>query len=372
MGRSSRPFWIGTGLPRLSAQPKLYLGAEHLRAVDALGLPAEYCVIHRVSNNVEKDWSSSAWRELAAFVRSELDIEMVEVGMGNSHDQSLPLDAAMSLVNRLPVLQTAEVVRRARFPVGVDSAPAHFANALQRPGVVLLGRIGYFRQYNPYTGFYASGAPSVAILRNLVGPAHDLTVEEVRTAVEYVAAACQTSVPHATRRPTREASAPEWPSPPGRAATSMDSDAVLASGLFDVGWYGVHYPEAAETGLHPVDHYLTYGAAKGYNPGPRFDGGWYLRTHVDVAGHGMNPLVHYAKYGKGEGQPTRAVGDIVDGAPRGSSGSTGRDRRLSQGHFVRYPVGSEHPFARRSRFPRTSCLGRPPSLPTPIQSHCGE
>ena len=78
------------------------------------------------------------------------------------------------------------MIRRARFFVGVDSGPAHLANALRVPGVVLLGRFYNFRQYMPFTGFYASMASDVKILRNLAGPARDLTPDEVWEAVRYV------------------------------------------------------------------------------------------------------------------------------------------------------------------------------------------
>jgi hypothetical protein len=56
-----------------------------------------------------------------------------------------------------------------------------------------------------------------------------------------------------------------------------DADLIRNSGLFDADFYGARYPDAAESGLDPVDHYLQIGAAKGYDPSPLFDTGYYAR-----------------------------------------------------------------------------------------------
>ena len=272
-------------------------------------------MIHRVSNNVVKDWNNSAWQQLATFIRSALGLRIVEVGSGKPSELPPPLDGSISVVNRLPILQSAEVIRRATFFVGIDSGPAHLANALHKPGVILLGRIGHFRKYMPFTGFYASSSPSVRNVHNLLGPARDLNVEEVIEAVRYVASAgVLSSLPHVTPDTTDQAVGPRRldllkSEPPAAAGAT-----ILASGLFDVGWYMTHYPEAVETGLHPVDHYLTCGAAKGYNPGPRFNGNRYLQVHSDVARAGMNPLVHYCQHGKAEGRLSPALSCDSDGA----------------------------------------------------------
>jgi hypothetical protein len=78
------------------------------------------------------------------------------------------------------------------------------------------------------------------------------------------------------------------------------------SGYFDAGWYLEQYPEVAETGSDPAEHYLKVGASEGKNPGPQFDTRWYLERYPDVVAAKMNPLLHYIKYGIDEGrQPMR-------------------------------------------------------------------
>lgn len=63
------------------------------------------------------------------------------------------------------------------------------------------------------------------------------------------------------------------PTPPHAEAVAMIRD----SGLFDEAWYLASYPDAASSGLDPIEHYLTIGAARGDNPHPLFDTGFYAR-----------------------------------------------------------------------------------------------
>jgi len=63
------------------------------------------------------------------------------------------------------------------------------------------------------------------------------------------------------------------PTPSQAEAVAMIRD----SGLFDEAWYLASYADAADGGLDAVEHYLTIGAAKGYNPHPLFDTGFYAR-----------------------------------------------------------------------------------------------
>ena len=81
---------------------------------------------------------------------------------------------------QLSVLGTAAVIRRASLFVGIDSGPAHFANALGPPGVILLGSYGPFAKYTPYSGRYANAG---ATLLQHDAPVAELPVETVFDAV---------------------------------------------------------------------------------------------------------------------------------------------------------------------------------------------
>jgi hypothetical protein len=88
--------------------------------------------------------------------------------------------------------------------------------------------------------------------------------------------------------------------------------AVKQSGAFDEAWYLEKYPDVAQAGKDPVEHYLRHGAAEGRNPSPYFDGQWYVREYPDVAQAGVNPLLHYLSFGRAESR--RPSGNQPGGA----------------------------------------------------------
>ncbi|PWJ12936.1 glycosyltransferase family 2 protein [Jannaschia seohaensis] len=71
-------------------------------------------------------------------------------------------------------------------------------------------------------------------------------------------------------------------------------------------WYAETYPDVALTGMDPLEHYLTIGAALGRNPGRDFDTLFYLEQHPEVLARGENPLLHYIREkGAEKGWPTQ-------------------------------------------------------------------
>jgi GT2 family glycosyltransferase len=77
---------------------------------------------------------------------------------------------------------------------------------------------------------------------------------------------------------------------------------ILESGLFSAAWYLERYPDVATAGADPLEHYLSYGASEGRDPGPDFSTSGYLARYSDVAETVMNPLLHYLRYGRSEGR----------------------------------------------------------------------
>lgn len=327
-------FSIGAGLPKLSAAPQVYLRPEHAAAVDALGLPADYCVIHRQSTSSEKDWSLADWRAVADRIARDLRIPIVEIGASAQAAPSPLADLAIDLVNRTSLLATAEVIRRARFFVGVDSAPAHLANAVRTPGVVLLGRLGVFRSYMPFNGYYAGDVPEVKLVRNLAGPVRDIPVADVMAAIRQVSGAAAERGGAAAPGTARPQAAAE--------VTEAERRLVRASGLFEPSWYVVHHPEAAAAGTDPLDHFLAVGGALGFSPGPAFDVPRYLTRHGDVARSGRNPLLHFLDHGQADGRPSQGADALPPGGlPRifafcdaGSPAATREQVRLAIDHGI--------------------------------------
>lgn len=82
---------------------------------------------------------------------------------------------------------------------------------------------------------------------------------------------------------------------------------LLTSEYFDVEWYLSHYPDVAQSGMNPAEHYLLYGAQEGRLPGPLFDGNWYRQHYPDVAEADINPLLHFIKFGQQEGRNSSPV-----------------------------------------------------------------
>ncbi|MDD2564680.1 MAG: class I SAM-dependent methyltransferase, partial [Salinivirgaceae bacterium] len=77
---------------------------------------------------------------------------------------------------------------------------------------------------------------------------------------------------------------------------------IRKSGLFDIDWYLMRYPDVRKVGIDPIVHYLQYGALEGRNPNSSFDSNAYLEHYSDVVEAGINPLVHYVLFGKKEGR----------------------------------------------------------------------
>ncbi|MDZ5459075.1 FkbM family methyltransferase [Azohydromonas lata] len=90
---------------------------------------------------------------------------------------------------------------------------------------------------------------------------------------------------------------------------ARDCRRLALSGLFDRRWYRNCNQDVATQSMHPLVHYLLYGAYEGRNPNRVFDSGFYLARNPDVRGSGINPLLHYIKHGEAEG---RAASDSFE------------------------------------------------------------
>ncbi len=67
------------------------------------------------------------------------------------------------------------------------------------------------------------------------------------------------------------------------------------SGLFDAQYYVSTYPDVAQPGLKPAQHYLQFGAGEQRSPNSWFDGKAYFMRNPSLVLFGANPLVHYFK-----------------------------------------------------------------------------
>lgn len=74
----------------------------------------------------------------------------------------------------------------------------------------------------------------------------------------------------------------------------------ILSGFFDAEWYRSRYPDVVSTGVDPMTHFLTWGAAEGRDPNRWFDSRWYVERYPDLAASGTLPLLHYMVAGAAE------------------------------------------------------------------------
>ena len=179
LGNLLHVFCRAATLPTLDEAPRLYMPDAVRQHVDGLELPPAYVAIHCASNQQERDWSPVKWRELTEQIVSTTGLPVVEVGLHPVVGSSLP--GYIDLCGRLSLLETADVIRRAQVFIGIDSGPAHLANAVRTYGIILLGEYGPFKKYLPYSGAYADGSNARILYGD--GPAATIPVEWVLDAL---------------------------------------------------------------------------------------------------------------------------------------------------------------------------------------------
>jgi heptosyltransferase-3 len=167
------------GLPRLDEAPRLYIPEKVRRRVDGLHLPERFVAYHCCTNESVRDWPAARFAELARRLHARYALSSVEVGRKPVLATGT-IPQHQGFCGRLSILETAEVISRARLFVGVDSGPAHLANAGRVPAVILLGHYLAFRHYMPYCGAYRD--PCVARILHADGPVSLLTEEQVEQA----------------------------------------------------------------------------------------------------------------------------------------------------------------------------------------------
>ncbi|GAB2542478.1 glycosyltransferase family 9 protein [Spirosoma aerophilum] len=172
-------FSKAAGLPALTDDPKMYIPNHILRAVQSRHLPEKAIVLHCQSSHILKDWPASNWNQLAQWLLETYPYPVIEVGQIPTVTLANP--RFFSLCGQLSLLETAEVIRTAQLFIGIDSGPAHMANAMHTDGVILLGKLFDFVDYLPYSGRYKRGE-GVTILNDFGHPCADLPYAWVQEA----------------------------------------------------------------------------------------------------------------------------------------------------------------------------------------------
>lgn len=171
-------FSLGAGLPRLTGQPNLQIPMAIRAKVDTLDLPANFISIHCDSIEEKRNWPVHLWNDLVSeLLKNHRVIEIGTKPILNMEDPRF-----LSFAGRLSILESAEVIRRSTLFIGIDSGPAHLANAMKTKGVLILGKYNNFKNYLPYTGFYAD--PNNGLIVSNPESISKVTVEAVRAAID--------------------------------------------------------------------------------------------------------------------------------------------------------------------------------------------
>jgi hypothetical protein len=83
------------------------------------------------------------------------------------------------------------------------------------------------------------------------------------------------------------------------------------SGLFQDEWYLAQYPDVADAGLDPLDHFCRNGWRERRRPNPLFDPVWYVSAYGELIGD-MNPLLDYVLAGEQLGRKPAADFDPIE------------------------------------------------------------
>ncbi len=156
-------FTRSAGLPELKGTPFFYL--DESKKIDEL--PGNYIVLHTKSNMSVKDWAPQNWNQLCQAL-IKMDYYIFEIGLKRSVTISSPY--FIDYTGKKSLQEIAQLIAGAKLFIGIDSGFAHIANALQKDGLILLGKYenGHISvdRYNPFTGKYSESS-------NIIYAAHD-------------------------------------------------------------------------------------------------------------------------------------------------------------------------------------------------------
>jgi ADP-heptose:LPS heptosyltransferase len=173
-------FCLAAGLPALNDSPQFYFPADMPERMNSLNLPDGFIVFHCCSNEATRDWDIKKWHALKELIAMKFGIPVVEVGLKSIFTEQND-STYINLCGQLTLLETAAVIARSRLFIGVDSGPAHIANAVKCPGVILLGLYNHFANRLPFTGFFANDGANIV---RTPGALSSLSVEKVFEAVD--------------------------------------------------------------------------------------------------------------------------------------------------------------------------------------------
>ncbi|MCB2155138.1 glycosyltransferase [bacterium] len=145
------PFGIETKITRPTYKPSKKAGRRVDSVLDRLGLKAnKFAVIHLDGPDGHwKSWDLERWGEIARRLCDEHGLRVLLAGTRQgrrlAEKLNLPTDVAVSVHGIFDSAELAALLKRARIFLGPDSGPAHLAQAVRTPAVILFGPTEEFR-----------------------------------------------------------------------------------------------------------------------------------------------------------------------------------------------------------------------------------
>lgn len=142
-------------------QPNIFIPYKTEKYLDALNLPTKFICIHTTSNDENREWTYPKWNELIERVLSKHDIKIIQIGLENK--LNIEHKNFMDFCGKLSLIETAGLIKRSGLFIGIDSGPAHMANAVKAKSIILLGKYRKITNYMPFSGNFANGINSKII-----------------------------------------------------------------------------------------------------------------------------------------------------------------------------------------------------------------
>ena len=133
------------GLPEGSAKPRVWVRPEdhdhaaRLWRQEGLGQTAPVIALHTKSSLDSKTWPLERFAALVDRWYRDFGVRFVVVGGPGEAEELADRPGVIWLAGKLTLSQTAAIIARSDFFLGLDSGLAYFAEAMNTPGLVLLG-----------------------------------------------------------------------------------------------------------------------------------------------------------------------------------------------------------------------------------------
>lgn len=167
-------------LPELDEPPKVFIPTIVELKINSYKLPKSFIVVHCISNMPIKDWPISNWQKLIEAIEQHWEIAIVEIGLESALNK-IEIPRYIDLTGKTSIIETAEVIKRSQLFIGVESGPAHLANAVGSKGLIMISQFAYFKTYIPYSGNFAKSVNSELVYGE--GSVAEIPVERVYESV---------------------------------------------------------------------------------------------------------------------------------------------------------------------------------------------